>query len=64
MSKLIYSPTSTLIEGTYDGIKNRDHAVNPVYYSVAFTGDGYMYTHGRKFRLFTVANNEVEGLLF
>ena len=64
MSKLIYSPTSTLIEGTYDGIKNRDQAVNPVYYSVAFTGDGYMYTHGRKFRLFTVTNDEVEGLLF
>lgn len=64
MSKLIYSPTSTLIEGTYDGIKNRDQAVNPVYYSVAFTGDGYMYTHGRKFRLFTVDNDAVEGLLF
>lgn len=64
MSKLIYSPTSTLIEGTYDGIKNRDQAVNPVYYSVAFTGDGFMYTHGRKFRLFTVSNDEVEGLLF
>ena len=64
MSKLIYSPTSTLIEGTYDGIKNRDQAVNPVYYSVAFTGDGFMYTHGRKFRLFTVTNDEVEGLLF
>lgn len=64
MSKLIYSPTSTLVEGTYDGIKNRDQAVNPVYYSVAFTGDGYMYTHGRKFRLFTVTNDEVEGLFF
>ena len=64
MSKLIYSPTSTLIEGTYDGIKNIDQAANPVYYAVAFTGDGYMYTHGRKFRLFNVINDEVEGLLF
>lgn len=64
MSKLIYSPTSTLIEGTYTGIKNRDQAVNPVFYSIAFTGDGYMYTHGRKFRLFNIINDEFEGLSF
>lgn len=64
MSKLIYSQTSALLEGTYDGIKNRDQAVNPVFYSIAFTGDGYMYTHGRKFRLFNVINDEVEGLSF
>lgn len=64
MSKLIYSPTSTLIEGTYDGIKNIDQAANPVYYAVAFTGDGFLYTHGKKFRLFNVINDEVEGLLF
>lgn len=64
MSKLIYSPTSTLIEGTYDGIKNVDQAVNPVYYAIAFTGDGFMYTHGKKFRLFNVVNNELEGLTF
>ena len=64
MSKLIYSPTSTLIEGTYDGIKNGDQAVNHVYYSIAFTGDGYMYTHGKKFRLFTVSNDEIQGLSF
>lgn len=64
MSKLIYSPTSTLIEGTYNKIKNTDQAVNPVYYSVAFTGDGYIYTHGKKFRLFNVVNDAVEGLLF
>lgn len=64
MSKLIYSQTSALIEGTYDGIKNRDQAVNPVYYSVAFTGDGFLYTHGRKFRLFNVINDAIEGLSF
>lgn len=64
MSKLIYSQTSTLIEGTYAGIKNRDQAVNPVYYSVAFTGDGFLYTHGRKFRLFNVVDDAVEGMLF
>lgn len=64
MSKLIYSPTSTLLEGTYNGIKNRDQAVNPVFYSVAFTGDGFIYTHGRKFRLFNVVDDEVEGLIF
>ena len=64
MSKLIYSPTSALLESTYDGIKNRDQTVNPVYYSVAYTGDGYMYTHGKKFRLFSVINDEIEGLAF
>lgn len=64
MSKLIYSPTATLIEGTYNGIKNIDQAANPVFFSVAFTGDGYLYTHGRKFRLFSVTDNVVEGLSF
>lgn len=64
MSKLIYSQTSTLIEGTYNGIKNRDQAVNPVYYAIAFTGDGFLYTHGRKFRLFNVVDNAVDGLQF
>ena len=64
MSKLIYSQSSTLIEGTYQGIKNRDQAVNPVYYSVAFTGDGFLYTHGRKFRLFNVIDDEIEGVVF
>lgn len=64
MSKLIYSPTSTLLEGTYDGIKNGDQAVNSVFYSIAFTGDGYMYTHGKKFRLFNVINDAVNGLSF
>lgn len=64
MSKLIYSPTSSLMEGTYAGIKNTDQAVNPVYRAIAFTGDGYLYTHGKKFRLFNVANDVIEGLLF
>lgn len=62
MSKLIYSQTSALMEGTYDGIKSRDQAVNPVYYSVAFTGDGFLYTHGRKFRLFNVVEDHIQGL--
>ena len=64
MSKLIYSPTSTLLEGTYNKIKNGDQTVNPVFYSIAYTGDGYMYTHGKKFRLFNVVNDEIEGLAF
>lgn len=64
MSKLIYSPTSTLLEGTYDGVKNADQARNPVYHSVAFTGDGFLYTHGKKFRLFNVIDDVVDGLLF
>ena len=64
MSKLIYSPTSSLMEGTYAGIKNTDQAVNPVYRAIAFTGDGYLYTHGKKFRLFNVANDVIEGLSF
>lgn len=64
MSKFIYSPTSTLLEGVYDKIKNGDQSVNPVFHSVAYTGDGYMYTHGKKFRLFNVVNDEIEGLAF
>lgn len=64
MSALIYSPTSALIEGTYEGIKNIDQSMNPVYRSIAFTGDGFVYTHGRKFRLFTVNNDVVQGLSF
>lgn len=64
MSKLIYSPTSTVLEGTYNGIKDSDQSVNSVFYSIAFTGDGYMYTHGKKFRLFNVINDAVNGLAF
>jgi len=64
MSKLIYAPSASLIEGTYSGIKNADQAVNTVYHSVAFTGDGYMYTHGKKFRLFLVQNEGLTGISF
>ena len=63
MSKLIFCPTSTVLEETYIGIKNGDSSINPLYKSVAFTGDGYMYTHGKKFRLFVVSN-QLEGLGF
>lgn len=65
MSKLIYAPTSNLAETSYAGIKDSDQSVNTVYYSIAFTGDGYMYTHGKKFRLFKVDNNSgLQGLSF
>lgn len=64
MSKLIYSPTSALIEGSYAGIRDTDQTVNTVYYSIAFTGDGYLYTHGKKFRLFQITNNGVDGISF
>ena len=64
MSKLIYSATSEILEGSYTGIKNSDQLVNSVYYSIAFTGDGYMYTHGKKFRLFKVENNGIGGFQF
>ena len=63
MSKLIFSQTSAILESSYIGIRNTDQAVNPLYRSVAFTGDGYMYTHGKKFRLFVV-DNQLEGLGF
>ena len=64
MSKLIYSPTSALIESTYEGIKTSDQQHNPVYHSIGFTGDGYIYTHGKKFRLFKVESNGVNGIVF
>ena len=64
MSKLIYSPSASRMEETYSGIKNLDKTVNPVYYSIAFTGDGFMYTHGQKFRLFKVVDNAAQGLTF
>jgi hypothetical protein len=52
MSKLIYSPTSTLMESTYQNIRESDQSTNGAYFSIGITGDGYMYTHGKKFRLF------------
>ena len=64
MSKLIYAPSSSIIEGTYSGIKDSDQAVNSVYSSIAFTGDGYMYTHGKKFRLFLVQQEGLTGISF
>jgi len=63
MSKLIFAPTSDILESSYISIRNSDQAANPLYKSVAFTGDGYVYTHGKKFRLFVVGN-QLEGLGF
>lgn len=63
MSKLIYSPNSNLLESTYTSIRTADQTLNAVYYSVAFTGDGFMYTHGKKFRLFLVTDT-YEGIIF
>ena len=64
MSKLIYAHTSALAESTFTGINVPDQTLNEVYRSVAFTGDGYMYTHGKKFRLFNVDNSGVQGVAF
>lgn len=64
MSKLIYAHTSALAESTFTGINSPDQTLNEVYRSVAFTGDGYMYTHGKKFRLFGVNNSGVQGIAF
>lgn len=64
MSKLIYAHTSALAESTFTGINNPDQTMNEVYRSVAFTGDGYMYTHGKKFRLFNVDNAGLQGISF
>lgn len=64
MSKLIYSPTSTLMEDTYQNIRESDQTTNGAYFSIGFTGDGYMYTHGKKFRLFQIINNTLSGFTF
>lgn len=64
MSKLIYAQTSTIMEDAYQSIKNQDQTVNSVYFSVAFTGDGYLYTHGKKFRLFQVDGGNLSGIDF
>ena len=64
MSKLIYSPSASRMEATYSRIRTADKTLNPVYYSVAFTGDGFMYTHGQKFRLFKIVDDAPQGLSF
>lgn len=68
MSKLIYAPSAQVLEATYSGsgqgITISDQTNNPVYFSVAFTGDGYMYTHGKKFRLFQIINDSLTGPSF
>lgn len=64
MSKLIYAHSAQLLESTYSGIKDADQVVNTVYQSIAFTGDGYLYTHGKKFRLFRINGNNFEGITF
>ena len=59
MSTFIYSPTAQLVETTYQYINETDQASNDAYYSIAITGDGYFYTHGKKFRLFNVSGSIV-----
>lgn len=64
MSKLIYSPTATILESSFSGVVNQDQATNTLYRSVAFTGDGYLYTHGQKFRLFKIDLGTIQGFQF
>lgn len=59
MSKLIYAPTASLAENTYQNIRASNQTVNAVYFSVCITGDGYLYTHGKKFRIFDLDNSNV-----
>lgn len=64
MSKLIYSVSSAQLEQSLQGVYQTGE-VNPNlegYRSIAFTGDGYLYTHGQKFRIYKVTNTTSEGL--
>ena len=52
------------MEDTYQNIRESDQTTNGAYFSIGITGDGYMYTHGKKFRLFQVINDSLAGLSF
>lgn len=61
MSKLIYALSKAGLELAYGPTssyaKLMTAADNPIYNSVAFTSDGYLYTHGQYFRIFGDATN-------
>lgn len=61
MSKLIFSSSSSVLEEQFRGI-NGGGSSSPGYYSIAFTGDGYLYTHGCKFRIYKIVNEVAQGL--
>lgn len=62
MSKLIFAASQAILEQQITGITNVNASSNPSYRSIAITDDGYFYTHGRKFRLYKVTSQGVEGL--
>lgn len=65
MSKLIYSATSTVLENNLSGVYQTGSQIDaslPGYRVIAFTGDGYLYTHGQKFRIYKIVNNVASGL--
>lgn len=58
MSKLIYSPSKAKFETAYSAASRA--AGGAAYQSIAFTGDGYLFTHGQYFRIF---NNDASNIL-
>lgn len=52
MAKLIYALTKAGFETAYSDLTQ----TGPIYRSVAFTSDGYLWTHGKFFRIFDASN--------
>ena len=52
MSKLIYAKSKSGFETAFSDLT----VTGPVYRSVVFTEDGYLWTHGKYFRIFDAAN--------
>lgn len=67
MSKLKFANSAALVEGIYnstgsDYILGSNLAANSNFYSLVFTADGYLYTHGLKFRIYKVINGQPDGM--
>lgn len=61
MSKLVYAASKAGFETAYNNTALGNNVVltdsgNPIYKSVVFTTDGYLYTHGKFFRIFDATN--------
>lgn len=52
MSKLIYAKSKSGFETAFSDLT----VTGPVYRSIVFTEDGYLWTHGKYFRIFDAAN--------
>lgn len=61
MAKFIFSKSWEGLVKQFSNWNGTDASSNPIYYSIAFTDDGYLATHGKRFKLTNADGESGEG---